>query len=121
MDKDASVPVEANAQEYETADFHHPLSKNLEDAEHNQDKNEDEHTEGLEDKPAEPEGTTDTNKLDHNNENTVDPALLQSDEPKSKVIDGTGWNPIALICSCIIICMSVTRSLIARKSGKIQM
>lgn len=87
MDKDASVPVEANAQEYETADFHHPLSKDLEDAEHNQDKNEDEHTEGLEDKPAEPEGTTDTNKLDHNNENTVDPALLQSDEPKSKIPD----------------------------------
>ena len=93
MDEDTDVPVEANAQENESADFNHPLSKDFsEDAEHNQDKNEDEHTEELEDKPAESEDTLDTNQLDHNNENTtngVDPVLLQSDEPKSKVIDGT--------------------------------
>ena len=77
----------------ETAESHHPLSKDFsEDAEHNQDEHEDEHTETLEDKPAEPENTIDSNQLDHNNEETtngVDPALLQSDEPKSKVIDGT--------------------------------
>ena len=92
MDESTSAPEEAKAQEDETAKSHHPLSNEFSgDAEHNQD----EHTETLEDKPAEPEDTRedtiDSNQLNQNNEkaNGIDPALLQSDEPKSKVIDGT--------------------------------
>lgn len=117
-----SVPVEANAQEEENGDFPHPLSKDfLEDAEHSQDKNEDEHTVVLEDKPAESEDTTDTNQLDHNNENTTngfDPALLQSDEPKSKVINGTLWD---YYVTALYYCICKIRFQIARKNGKIQM
>lgn len=67
----------SEAQEDKTAEPRHPESS--ETAEHDQE----EHAQTLEDKTTEPE---DTNQLDDNNEKS-NSALLQSDEPKSKVID----------------------------------
>ena len=88
MDETTSIPEETKAREDETAESYHPLNnKSSEDAERNQDED----AETLDDKTAEPEVTIDSNQVDHNSEKTngVDPALLQSDEPKSKVIGGT--------------------------------
>ena len=79
MDEATSASKASKAQEDETAESHYPLNNDFpKDAARNQD----EHTEKLEDKTAEQEDT------DRNNENTndVNSALLQSDEPKSKVI-----------------------------------
>lgn len=85
MEETTSAAVETKAQEDETSEPHHPVSSEItEFAEHNQE----EHEETMEDKTTEPEDTIDSNQLDHDNRKTngIDPALLQSDEPKSKVI-----------------------------------
>lgn len=89
MDEDTSALVEAEAQEDKTAEPHHLTSDVSEFSAHKQK----EHTETLEDKTGETDDTVDSNQLDHSNgkTNDIDPALLQSDEPKSKVI----------VCDCI--------------------
>lgn len=84
MAEDSDVPVETQVQEDKAAEPHHPLSSDTPAfTEHDQEEN----TETLEDKATKPEDATDSNQLDLNNEKTddVDPPLLQSDEPKSKV------------------------------------
>ena len=83
MDEATSAPGASNAQEDETAESHHPLNNDFpKDAEHNQD----EHTEKLEDKTAEQEDTTIISNQSDRITDDVNSALLQSDEPKSKVI-----------------------------------
>ena len=78
------VSAETKTQKDETAEPPHPVSSDLtEFPEYNQE----EHKETLEDKTTGPEDTIDSNQSDHTNDKTngIDPALLQSEEPKSKV------------------------------------
>lgn len=76
--------AEVKTQEDETAEPQHPVSSDLtEFPEYSQE----EHKETTEDKTTEPEDTINSNQLDHTNAKTngIDPVLLQSEEPKSKV------------------------------------
>lgn len=77
MEEAGSGPVGTNAQEEDKiAEPHHPVSED----------NQEEHTETLEDKTTEPEHTINSNQDGNIENNGIDPALLQSEEPKSKVI-----------------------------------
>lgn len=85
-----SAAVETTPQEDETAQFQedaaaepdHPVSTDTTES------NQEEHKETPEDKTTEPENTIDSNQPDHSDKtNGIDPALLQSYEPKSKIPD----------------------------------
>jgi len=95
MDEDTSALVETEAQEDKIAEPHHPVSSDASESAHNQG----EHTETREDKTAETDDTVDSNQLDHNNGKTddIDTALLQSEEPKSKVII-VMWHYNCMLC-----------------------
>ena len=108
--------AEIKTQEDETAESQHPVSSDLtEFPKYNQE----EYKETAEDKTTEPEDTIDSNQLDHTNGKTngIDPALLQSEEPKSKVSAAS-----TLICIVMYTCMLTTYRylMVRRSSGKIQ-
>ena len=91
------VSAETKTQEDETAEPPHPVSSDLmEFPEYNQE----EHKETPEDKTTGPEDTIDSNQSDHTNDKTngIDPALLQSEEPKSKVSTAYLYAFICISC-----------------------
>lgn len=115
MDEDdaKSSPGETKAQNDETAKAHHPVSNDISEfAELNQEERTETLKDKTSDKTTEPAG--DTNQPNDEKSNDVDSTLLQSDEPKSKVIDCDG----SLTCSS---CMHVDRYRLIRSDGKIQM
>ena len=91
-----SDAVETTPQEDAAAEPDHPVSTDTTES------NQEEHKETPEDKTTEPENTIDSNQPDHSDKtNGIDPALLQSYEPKSKVRSPVDCCSIS-VCTCIL-------------------